>query len=95
MEAQTFLPNFTVYYSIEGLFFDCFQFESLLVSSLSCFYSIKCLNGLLNAMPLSDESSANAWSNRSFIFNRLNDSLSRFSANETLEKVAQSMFIDR
>lgn len=92
--AQMFFPSLSVYYSIEDLRVGCFPVESLLLSSLSCFYSNSCLNALVQAIPNSDEDSKSEWDFGPVYVNPLNASLSRFAPNEILERIAQAMFID-
>ncbi|CAF4688190.1 unnamed protein product [Rotaria sp. Silwood2] len=44
--------NLTILHVIDGLQFGCTILESLLLSSLECFYSSACIQALLDAMPL-------------------------------------------
>ncbi|CAF3930412.1 unnamed protein product [Adineta steineri] len=72
--------------TIDGLVVGCHQLETLLFSSLSCFYFLQCINDL--------RSSFNALSvplNQSI---RLNAQRTRFSVADTVEKLAYEMFIE-
>ena len=50
MPAAIYADNGTVYYTIEGIRLGCFTLETILRSSLSCFYSFMCIIKFLNAM---------------------------------------------
>ncbi|CAF1545437.1 unnamed protein product [Adineta steineri] len=68
---------------IDGMVFGCYLLETVLLSSLSCFYSETCISNfryILGAIP--------------FPVQALNDSLTRFSVNDTIETMAYQMFIE-
>ncbi len=50
MLASLYNDDGTVYYTLQGLILGCFNLETVLRSSLSCFYSILCIFAFLNAM---------------------------------------------
>ncbi|CAF1468531.1 unnamed protein product [Adineta steineri] len=68
---------------IDGMVFGCYLLETVLLSSLSCFYSETCITNvrnLLGALPPTPQ--------------QLNNSLTRFSVNDTIETMAYQMFIE-
>ncbi|CAF1394777.1 unnamed protein product [Adineta steineri] len=68
---------------IDGMVFGCYFLETVLLSSLSCFYSETCITNvrnLLGALPPTPQ--------------QLNNSLTRFSVNDTIETMAYQMFIE-
>ncbi|CAF1196913.1 unnamed protein product [Adineta steineri] len=74
-------PRFT----IDGMVIGCDQLETLLFSSLICFHSSQCIIDLLPEI----------WSESLMRqFNGLNTSTTRFSMNDTIEKIAYEMFIE-
>jgi hypothetical protein len=85
-----FKRNDTSYYTIEGIVLGCFVLETILRSSLSCFYSIRCIIELRNAKIIEEY----------FPFYTVNWSLAlnttskRFSINDTIETLAYNMFIE-
>ena len=82
-----------------GIVSGCNLLESILQSSLSCFYSLECVNETRRLMRLSgeliDDLSANVeyWMNKGYTMS-LNASATHFSVNDTLEKLAHAMFIE-
>ncbi|CAF3779272.1 unnamed protein product [Adineta steineri] len=70
---------------IDGLVIGCHQLETLLLSSLTCFYSLQCINDLRSSFY-----TVLAPSNQ---FIRLN-AQTRFSVDYTIEKIAYEMFIE-
>ncbi len=85
MPAQIFYSNGTPFYTSESLVLGCNSLETVLHSSLSCFYSLSCINDLrvqgLRLHPFSN-------------FIPFNASLTRFNLNDTIEKLANEMFIE-
>ncbi|CAF3946782.1 unnamed protein product [Adineta steineri] len=74
------------WFPIDGLVIGCHQLETLLFSSLACFYSLECINALRKSFyiiskPLNE-------------FNGLNASGTRFYVHDTVEKIANEMFIE-
>ncbi|CAF1307779.1 unnamed protein product [Adineta ricciae] len=71
--------------NVEGLVLGCHLLETVLLSSLSCFYSPICIQNIRNEF----------WA--AFIIDadtRLHDSLTRFNVNDTIETLAYEMFIE-
>ncbi|CAF1392182.1 unnamed protein product [Adineta steineri] len=72
--------------TIDGMVIGCHQLETLLLSSLACFYSLQCINDLRanlgELIPIMKQ------------FEGLNASTTRFSVNDTIEKIAYEMFIE-
>jgi hypothetical protein len=94
MAVQLFTSNSTPYHSIDGMRISCSLIESVLLSSLSCFYSSSCINALLEAIPMDGDDTLFFWLMPPDAFKPLNASSSRFAVNETLETVTTEMFID-
>jgi hypothetical protein len=94
MAAQLFTRNSIPYHSIDGMRIGCSLIESILLSSLSCFYSSSCINALLKAIPMDDNYNMFFWVRPPNFLKPLNASSTRFAVNETLETVATRMFID-
>ena len=94
-QARLFDVEGTAFHSIAGLRFGCTVLESLLQSSLKCFYSTDCLEQLLNAIPRG-ESELN-WAYQASIdtYLPMNDSQSTFSTDDTFEIIINRMFINR
>jgi hypothetical protein len=82
------------YYTVENMFHGCMPLDSLLMSSLSCFFSPTCLQPFLTAIPLTG--SRRLYSERIFPMAALNFSsnITRFRANDTLETIINALFID-
>ncbi|CAF1333920.1 unnamed protein product [Adineta steineri] len=71
---------------IDGLVIGCHQLETLLFSSLTCFYFVDCINILRKA-----------FYTKSVMMNQsigLNAQRTRFSVNDTVENIAYEMFIE-
>ena len=71
---------------VDGMVFGCYLLETVLLSSLACFYSETCITDIrqaLDALPLTPED-----------FIKLNNSATRFSINDTIEKIAYELFIE-
>lgn len=95
-QAQMFFPNLTAFYSVTGLQVGCFLSETIIHSSLSCFYSRNCLRTLFAALPLGGNDAHDAWAITidEKYFQPIYAFSSRFISNETIDAIAQSMFID-
>ena len=87
-------PSGRPYYTVSDIFLGCTPLDSLLMSSLSCFFSAACLESFLSAIPLTvtyilyDEQPY-SMSPLSFSSNN-----TRFRVNDTLETIINSVFID-
>ncbi|CAF1153558.1 unnamed protein product [Rotaria sordida] len=92
--AALFYSNSIILHIIDGLRFGCTILESLLLSSLECFYSSTCLQGLLDAMPLGGPWYDWQYDVPSDYFLPINHSTSNFAINDTIETIVNRMFID-
>ncbi|CAF1424346.1 unnamed protein product [Adineta steineri] len=72
--------------TIDGMVVGCHQLETLLLSSLACFYSLQCTNDLRTTLPAGPISMEQ--------FEGLSTSTTRFSMNDTIETIAYEMFIE-
>ncbi|CAF3689172.1 unnamed protein product [Adineta steineri] len=73
-------------FPIVGLVIGCHHLETLLSSSLTCFYSIECINVLRNAFYTGPATLHE--------FIGLNAQRTRFSVRDTVEKIAYEIFIE-
>ncbi|CAF4287047.1 unnamed protein product [Rotaria sp. Silwood2] len=94
MPAQLVFPNGTSYYTFRGLVLGCFLLETILRSSLSCFYSMACIKEFRAAMDLYYPADLEIWSNETGIPVMLDARETRFSVTDTIETMAYSMFIE-
>ena len=85
------LPNGTLYQSPRGIVYGCFLLESILLSSLSCFYSASCINQYRNLNYL--EGSVERWMSDGLQM-QLDSSATRFAMNDTMETMAYQLFIE-
>ena len=95
LEPTAFLNDSKVpYYTVENIFQGCTPLDSILMSSLSCFFSETCLTAFLGAIPLANFLTRPG--KRFFSMAPLNFSSnnSRFQANDTLETIINALFID-
>ena len=90
MPAQMF-NNGTVYYTFEGLVFGCYFLETVLLSSLSCFYSEVCINNSRHALYTLYSGEGDYMLPP---YMKLDASSSRFRMNDTIETFAYEMFIE-
>ena len=88
MKAYDVTSSVAVYlFDIPGLYMGCSRLEALLSSTLECFYNQTCMDRIIDSVILS-------WYKGSELnFTVLNSSLN--SANETIESVANRMFVDK
>lgn len=87
--AQVLLvENGTRNHTIEGLVLGCFVLETILRSSLSCFYSISCVQNFQRAIIFAFPNLVENWNLA------LNATQTRFSVNDTIETLAYDMFIE-
>ncbi|CAF1306412.1 unnamed protein product [Adineta ricciae] len=70
----------------DGILFVCNLLETVLLSSLSCFYSLTCIANIRDSMDASDIYYDNS--------TQLNDSLTRFNISDTNKKLANEIFIE-
>ena len=85
------ISNGTSYESPKGIVFSCFLLESILLSSLACFYSASCINQYRNLKYMVgtvEELMAMGLSIQ------LNSSSTRFAVDDTIEKMAYQLFIE-
>ncbi|CAF1297605.1 unnamed protein product [Adineta steineri] len=73
-------------FPFDGLVIGCHQLETLLFSSLACFYSLECTNYLRAVIPVGSLLTES--------FHVLNTLTTRFSVNDTVEMIAYEMFIE-
>lgn len=93
-EPTAFLNGSNVpYYTVENIFQGCTPLDSLLMSSLSCFFSETCLNAFLSAIPLANFPPP--WGEEFFSMAPLNFSSNntQFQTNDTLETIINALFI--
>ena len=93
-EARLFDVGGTAFHSVDGLRFGCTVLESLLQSSLECFYSADCLEQLLSAMPRGGSVLLSGYQASIDTFPPMDSSQSTFSTNDTLETIINRMFIN-
>jgi hypothetical protein len=93
MPAQIFDENGTPYFTFESLILGCYLLETILFSSLSCFYSMTCIDKFRQALNLNHES-LESYQNRTRDIIQLDASLTRFNINDTIEILAYEMFIE-
>lgn len=82
------------YHTIPGLYRGCSLIETVLQSSLGCFYSSECINSLIYAISNHSYISTMYWPMLLEKIEPLNDSLSRFFKNDSLSTVINAMFIE-
>ncbi|CAF3732754.1 unnamed protein product [Rotaria sp. Silwood1] len=79
-------PNLTTLFSIAGFYTGCFVMESLLQSTLECFYNQTCVNELRSYLV----------SNTSLTVTALDSSLpSRFFENSTIQKLVDELMVEQ
>ena len=93
MPAQLFNETDTLYYTFEGLRLACYPLQTVLLSSLSCFYSMDCIYDYWNALSQYYGGLEGFHYNKSFP-SPLNSTLTRFNINDTIETLAYDMFIE-
>jgi hypothetical protein len=86
MPAQLLISTITPSL-VEGLVIGCNLLETVLLSSLSCFYSLECINNIRRMLRLSISSPE-------YSDLQLNALLTRFNLNDTIEILASEMFIE-
>jgi hypothetical protein len=91
MPAQL-LPSNVTPSVLEGLVMGCNQLETVLLSSLFCFYSLTCINDIRLTLEL-DPFDPKDFTDIVYPF-QLNPSLTRFNVNATIETLASEMFIE-
>ncbi len=90
--AQLFTDSNALYYTFKGLRLGCYSLETVLRSSLSCFYSAACIYNFRLALPVGSPYMM-LYQNISGII-ELNSALTRFNINDTIETLAYEMFIE-
>ena len=91
--APIFNDTGSIEYTIEGLVFGCDVFQTVLLSSLSCFYSKSCI-GNLRPMLVFLDFDLEEYHNNTGLPIRLDPAKTRFQVNDTIETMAYSMFIE-
>ncbi|CAF3324431.1 unnamed protein product [Rotaria sp. Silwood2] len=92
--AALFNNNLTLLHTIDGLRFGCSILESLLQSSLECFYSFTCIEQLLIAMPMGGPMYNQFYRVPIDCFVPINISGSNFVVNDTIETIVNRMLIE-
>ena len=95
MPATIFTFDGRVYHTFSGLRLGCTIFESLLQSSLECFYSASCVDSAVDVLKALRYSPDSPYWNTSGLFNPLDNSLSTFADDDTIETIVSRMFINR
>lgn len=93
MPAQIFVYHDEVHYTLEGLILGCYSLETVLLSSLSCFYSMTCIHAYRQAVGI-DYIDIEEYHNTTGQPVQLDDSLTRFNINDTIETMVYDMFIE-
>jgi len=89
--ARLFADNGTAIYTMEGFVLGCYFLETVLHTSLSCLYSISCINEFRQAYV----SLPNAVENDDPALNiSFNSKITRFNVEHTIEILASQMFIE-
>jgi hypothetical protein len=92
--AEFFDDDYAQYYMVDDFFLGCTPLDSVLMSSLSCFFSPTCLQSFLAAIPLS--TGGLVYTDEVFSMAALNFSSNntQFRANDTLGTIINALFID-
>ena len=93
--AKLFNASGDVYYSLNELRLGCTVLESVLASSLECFYSNTCAHRTITALFLEHSIAGSSSEGLANLFSPINNSLSTFADNDTMETIANRMFINR
>ena len=92
--AQLFnTSNSLPYYTFEGLRLGCYSLETVLGSSLSCFYSVSCIISFRQALGTLPESIMSYMVSTGNM-TEFSSTLTRFNTNDTIETLASEMFIE-
>ena len=81
-------------YKVQGIVFGCFGLESILHSSLACFFSHSCLVELNNSMALGNPSGVSHPPQGHITPMEFSSTRSRFQVDDTIETMVNEMFID-
>ncbi|CAF1270304.1 unnamed protein product [Adineta ricciae] len=92
--AQVFNYDGALRYTCQGIVMGCSLLESILQSSFSCFYSMKCVKEIRTAFSLFWPEDLETWANETNTTITLNAQLTRFSIDDTFETLAYNMFIE-
>ena len=93
MSAQVFDTNNAVSYTFEGFRLGCYSLETILGSSLECFYSAKCIYEFRQALVIPEEYLL-FYETLTNGMIELNSTTTRFNINDTIEILANEMFIE-
>lgn len=93
MPAQIFDRNNVVNYTTEGLRLGCYMLETILASSLSCFYSTACIYKLRQGLQI-HYTYLLFYQTLTNGINEFNSTETRFNVNDTIETLANAMFIE-
>lgn len=81
-------------YTFDGLVFSCVLLESILRSSLSCFYNTTCIDGFRKAMDLNRYDTMQSWASKCGSPVMFDAESTRYAIDETIETMAYNMFIE-
>ena len=95
MVAMLFNVNQTAFYKLDGVRLGCTILESVLQSSLKCFYSMACIDSLTEALPLGDTLPDPWFMIEPGRFLPMESNQSTFNVNDTMETIISRMFINR
>ena len=93
MSAQMFRLDNAINYTVKGLRLGCYSLETILGSSLECFYSAKCIYEFRQALFIPEESLL-FYETLTNGMIELNSTTTRFNINDTIEILANEMFIE-
>ena len=88
-----FKDDGTVNYTIPGFAYGCYLFQSVLLSSLSCLYSLTCIAELRQYLDLRVGALEEYHATTGYPI-QLNASATRFNVSDTIETLAYAMFIE-
>ena len=84
-----------VFYTVSAIRLGCSILESVLQSSLECFYSLSCIDALTAALPLGETTQDYPFIIPAGAFQAIDSSLSTFAVDDTIEAIVKQMFINR
>ena len=93
MSAQLFGIDNAINYTVQGLRLGCYSLETILGSSLECFYSAKCIYEFRQALVIPEEYLL-FYETLTNGMIELNSTTTRFNINDTIEILANEMFIE-
>ena len=93
MPAQFFNNTYTLGHTIEGLRLGCYSLETVLQSSLWCFYSAACILKFRRFLRINQQEPM-FYQNLTNGMLELNSTITRFNITDTVEVLANEMFIE-